>query len=430
MKKHVYRATPIHLVNIARLVELFSGERVVVGVDMAKEDLFAVFMDERRQVHVTVSWKQPQDNLAVLDLLDTLSSAGARVEVAMEPTSTYGDPLRFAVLARGLPVFRVSPKRCHDAAEVFDGVPSRHDAKSAEIIARLHLDDCSEPWPLRTDDERELAAAIRTMVMFDDHVQRNVSRLEAQLARHWPEVTRLLKLKSATLLELLSTFGCPAKVAASETKARELMRRVGRHFLAADKIDDVIISARRSQGMPMLAMERLALIELARDTRRAEKAAKKARQTVEQLSQGLESTSHMGAVIGRATAAVLVSETGDPRQFASPAALVKALGLNLVEISSGKHKGELSISKRGSGMARRYLYLGALRLIAGDGLARAWYRERLRRNGGKKKMGVVAVMRKYARALWHVARGAVFDSSLLFDASKLGFVPADAHQPA
>ena len=122
MKKRVYRAIPIHLVNIPRLVELFSGERVAVGVDMAKEDLFAVFMDERRQVHVTVSWKQSQDTLAVVGLLDTLTEAGARVEVAMEPTGTYGDPLRFALLARGLPVFRISPKRCHDAAEVFDGV--------------------------------------------------------------------------------------------------------------------------------------------------------------------------------------------------------------------------------------------------------------------------------------------------------------------
>ncbi len=430
MKKHAYRAVPIAVVNIPRLVELLGGERVAVGVDMAKKDLFAVFMDERRQEHITVSWKQPQDNLLMLGLLDALTEVEARVEVAMEPTSTYGDPLRFALLARGVPVFRVSPKRCHDAAEVFDGVPSRHDPKSAEIIARLHLGDCSEPWPLRTDEERELGAAIRTMAMFDDQEQRDVGRLEAQLARHWPEVTRLLKLTSATLLEVLSTFGGPADVAASETKARKLMRQVGRHFLTDDKIDDVIRSARRSHGVPMLAQERSALMALARDTRRASKAADRAHKRVEQLSQGRDSTNAMGATVGQVTAAVLVTEAGDPWKFASPAAYVKAYGLNLTEISSGKHKGELSISKRGSGMARRYLFLASLRLIERDGLVRSWYHKRLRRNGGKKKKGVVAVMRKYARALWHVARGAVFDSRLLFDAVKLAWVPADAPELA
>ncbi len=429
MKKRVYRAVPIDVVNVGRLVGELGGAPVAVGVDMAKEDLFAVFMDEHRHVHLTVSWKQPQETPLVMGLLEALGETGARVEVAMEPTSTYGDPLRFALLARGLPVFRVSPKRSHDAAEVYDGVPSWHDRKSAAVLAKLHLDGCSDPWPLRSDGERELAAAIRTMEMFDDQVLRNTGRLEAQLARHWPEVTRLLDLRCATLLELLIAYGGPVDVAASGGKARQLMRQVGGHLLAADKIDAVIAGARGSAGVPMLAEQRVALIELARDTRRAVKSANKARRWVEKLSRGHASTSHMSPVVGQATAAVIVSEVGDPTGFISPAAYLKAQGLNLAERSSGKHKGELKISKRGSGLARRYLFLAALRLIQRDALVRAWYAKRLRRNGGVKLKGVVAVMRKLARALWHVARGRAFDSSLLIDASKLPIVPAQVAQP-
>ncbi len=144
------------------------------------------------------------------------------------------------------------------------------------------------------------------------------------------------------------------------------------------------------------------------------------------MSRALASTSHMRTVVGQATAAVVVSEAGDPTQFTSPAAYLKATGLNLAERSSGKHKGALKISKRGSSLARRYLFLAALRLIQRDPLVRAWYAKRLRRNGGVKLKGVVAVMRKLVRALWHVARGAVFDSALLFDASKLAVAPAAA----
>ncbi len=148
------------------------------GASVARD---AAFIDERRQVCVIVSWKQPQETQLLVRLLEALHEAGARVEVAMEPTGTYGDPLRFALLARGLPVFRVSPKRSHDAAEVYDGVPSWHDRKSAALIAKLHLDGASEPWPLRSDDERGLAAAIRTMGMFDD--QRPTNGLEAPRGR-------------------------------------------------------------------------------------------------------------------------------------------------------------------------------------------------------------------------------------------------------
>ena len=64
----------------------------------------------------------------------------------------------------GFEVFRVNPKRSHDAAEVYDGVPSLHDAKSAAIVAKLHLDAASERWAIRSDQERELDGVVNTAV--------------------------------------------------------------------------------------------------------------------------------------------------------------------------------------------------------------------------------------------------------------------------
>jgi hypothetical protein len=49
----------------------------------------------------------------------------------MESSGTYGDVLRHQLLEQGVPVYRMSGKRTHDAAEVYDRVPSLHDAKSA-----------------------------------------------------------------------------------------------------------------------------------------------------------------------------------------------------------------------------------------------------------------------------------------------------------
>jgi hypothetical protein len=40
--------------------------------------------------------------------------------------------------SEGVAVFMLSPKRVHDAKEVFDGVPSLHDAKSCVVMAQLH----------------------------------------------------------------------------------------------------------------------------------------------------------------------------------------------------------------------------------------------------------------------------------------------------
>ncbi len=53
-----------------------------------------------------------------------------------------------------------------------------------------------------------------------------------------------------------------------------------------------------------------------------------------------------GKVVGVPTACVLWTSTGDPRKYHAAAAYRKAMGLNLVERSSGKYKGRLRISKR------------------------------------------------------------------------------------
>jgi transposase len=61
----------------------------------------------------------------------------AKLKVAMEPTGTYGDAIRFQVEKAGVAVAMAQPKKTFDSREIFDGVPSLHDGKSAVLIARL-----------------------------------------------------------------------------------------------------------------------------------------------------------------------------------------------------------------------------------------------------------------------------------------------------
>jgi hypothetical protein len=63
--------------------------------------------------------------------------------------------------------------------------------------------------------------------------------------------------------------------------------------------------------------------------------------------------------------------------------------------------------------------MAALRLLKDDPVAAAWCRARKGYIAELKIKAVVALMRKLARALWHVARGASFDSSKLFDTRRL-----------
>jgi transposase len=419
MRKHTYKSVKINAVNREKLFEMVQGIAVTVGNDVAKQTHFAALMNDERKVLMTIRWDMPHELATFVGLVSSLP-ASSRV-VVMEPSGSYGDPLRYQLERAGIEVRRVSPKGVHDSTEVYDGVPSSHNGKSAQLIAKLHLDGRSEPWPMGSDDERDLSSLVSTMDRYAQQVQQNENRLEGILARVWPEATRILELTKVSLWKLLIATGGPEGVRKDPREARHVLRISGQHFLTDEKIGALVESARTTTGCPMTDREREELRDLAEDTYSAHKKTLKWKSKVEKRADETPSSRGMSSVVGKATAAVLVSELGDPGNFPNAKAYEKAAGLNLRERSSGTHKGEKTISKRGSSSARRWLYMGVLRLIQKDEVFRAWYVRKVARDGGRfKTLAIVALMRKLIRGLWHAGRGEVFDSTKLFDVRRLG----------
>ena len=419
MKKRVYRSTEITKVNIAQLAEKVKGQKIVFGVDIAKQDNYgALMLEEQKEPVITIKWRHPGRSREMVQVLKNLGAT--KIEVALEPSGTYGDPVRKLFWDEGIEVYRVSAKRSHDAAEVYDGVPSWHDAKSGAVIGKLHMDGASRLWKMEGEYERDLAAVVNTMDMVQQQYQQNANRLEALMARHWPEAEGILKLGGAAFLEVLGKFGSAQEVSRQADEARKVLRKIGGGFLEQEKIEKLIGSAQRTIGLPMTALEAEEAGFLARRTRQMQQELHQAKKRVERQGAQKKSIEDMSAVTGKATAAVLVKGGGDPTEYTSAAQWVKGLGLNLKERSSGKHKGKLKITKRGSGQARRWLYYVVLRLIQKDAVIKAWYGRKVVRDGGVKMKALTAIMRKVAAGLWHVAQGKEFDARKLFDVKRLG----------
>ena len=78
--------------------------------------------------------------------------------------------------------------------------------------------------------------------------------------------------------------------------------------------------------------------------------------------------------IGLITVAGFLAEVGDVRRFESPRQIQKLAGLSLRENSSGKHKGQTTISKRGRSKLRAVLFNAAIPLIATNPEFKALYK--------------------------------------------------------
>ena len=99
----------------------------------------------------------------------------------------------------------------------------------------------------------------------------------------------------------------------------------------------------------------------------------------------------------------MIGEVGDFRQFTTAAEITKLAGLDLFEISSGKHQGRRRISKRGRPLMRKLLYLGAINTVKTNGIMHAPYSRMLER-GMPKIKALIAISRKLLVVMYALAR--------------------------
>jgi transposase len=240
-RKNPYSLVNVNEVSLEVLTRGRPGHRAVVGVDVAKGELVMCVVWPDREFERPWRVKSPgQLSLAVSTLRELNKSCP--VVVAMESSGTYGDAFRQAMDDVGLSVQRVSAKAVKDDSEGFDGVPSNHDGKDAAIIGTLCVNGRSNLWRWNgvggagagkdsaiteatsaksssdesfSDESTQTDQAIRYQVRRLDTGQRIkqifCGKLEAMLARHWPEAGALTNQSGPTMTAALAHWGDPTQ---------------------------------------------------------------------------------------------------------------------------------------------------------------------------------------------------------------------------
>ena len=428
--KRNYRRVKVKDVSPILLIEtaISKGDSgTTVGLDVAKHEIVAVVRWPNGSFERPWSVNNPSEIGLLIALLCQLKETCGSLTIGLESTGTYSEAIRQAMTAASLEVHRLSGKGVSDYKEIFDGVPSQHDGKDAAMIAELTHFGKGTPWPFTLDSESEQAMRHQVLRLeaFRGEANRWIGRLEGVLTKHWPELGNLLDLSGATLLKICMHYANPADLA-SDTNARQQLRSWGRGQLSFVKIDQIIESARTTVGIPIGAGQKLWLQEIAAELRRNLDEVKACEKRLKAIAQANESIAPYVKKVGATTLCTIWSTVGDPRKYCSSGAFLKALGMNLKEMSSGKYHGQLKITKRGPSLARKLLYYWALRAIQHPSL-KQWYFKFQRVGSSKqsntehrKMKGLITMMRKLCKALWYVYRhGLEFDYAKVFPGKPL-----------
>jgi transposase len=421
VSRRAYKRVKVNAVEVDSLLSAAIGKHsAVLGLDIGKDEIVACLRWGMDDYERPWSVCNPVEIRELVELCKKIVNHGVELTIALESTGTYGDCVRLAMTKAGLSIKRIGGKHVSDYAEAFDGVPSQHDGKDAAVIAELCAIGKGVPWPYesRSEELAEIGFHVRRMDVFQGEIVQWSGRLESHLSRHWPELSKLVKPGRISILSLLLKYGGPDLVSTSQSVVDEITSW-SKGQMSQAKACSIVHSAETTLGVPMTSQDKQWLQEICQRILNLKRSMSACDKKLRVLLKKDAFWSRYVDSVSAGTLGVILSAVGDPRQYASAGALVKACGLNLKELSSGQRVGEKAISKRGPSIVRRWLYFWALRSVQREEL-REWYHRfhnqgygvRDRPSKHRKMKGIICLMRKLLRSLWSsVQQGQPFEYS-------------------
>ena len=331
------------------------------------------------------------------------------IVVGFESTGPYMEPLvQFLRGKKGVRVVQVNPMHTKRLKELSGNSPLKTDRKDPKVIADIielgHALTVVIPEGPAAELRRLTQGRERTI----ESRTRLFNQLQCLLAISFPEFLRVMgDVKTASAQHLLRHYPTAQDILTlGEPALAAILRKVSRGKLKEDRARALFEAANESVGVRDGRSSMLLEIGLMLETIEAydlfvERLETEMTRYLEQIPYSRVILSLKG--IGSVTAAGLIGEVGDFTKFRTISEVMKLAGLDLYEVSSGKHRGKLRISKRGRPLMRKLLYLAALSAVRQDGVMHEWYQRALGR-GMKKTKALVAVSRKLLGIMFALVR--------------------------
>ena len=381
---------------------ILNDKTLLVTVDVGKARNFVYCrLSDGRELKVQSFPNNGKGLRAMWNRLETLrfQSGMTEIVVGYEPTGSYSDPLvHFMKDKSVVRLFQVNPMHTSRVKELADNSPGKDDLKDPKVIADIlllgHGLSVVIPEGVRAD-LRQISAARQRSV---EHRRELLCQLEALVFRIFPEFGKIMKdLSSKSSQYLLGHYPLPGDILSlGEEELTHLLHRISRGRLGADRAAALYQGARESGGV--LEGAESIVMEIKKLLGHLELYEADIATYEKQISHLLDQVPEARFIrsipgIGDVIAAGLIGEIADFSSYQKNNELHKLAGLDLYQISSGNHKGQRHISKRGRSALRHYLYMAVLAMIRKGGIMYEVYQHHLKK-GMPKHKAMVPIMRK------------------------------------
>ncbi len=407
--------------KIAQVTE----KTLIIGVDVGSETHYARAFNWRGQEFSKKAFSFGNDlggYLAFAKWLDAYrqSMDAEKIMVGCEPTGHYWFNFARYVKQSSMTLVLVNPYHVKQTKELDDNSPTKNDRKDPKTIAKL-VSEGRYTFPYMPEGiYADLRQAVSSRNRIVKELNALTNRIQRWLQIYFPEFLKVYgKFSAESALLVLETVPYPADILALGAEGvNQIWREHKLRAVGMKRATTLVEAAQKSVGMDGGVCARLDLQLLLEDFRRKQKQLKQITEVLETETRKVPHIEKLLAIkgVGLITAAGFLAEVGDVGRFDSPKQIQKLAGLELKENSSGKHKGQSSISKRGRKNLRKILFQAVLPLIRSNDEFREVYHyyTTRRKNPLKGKQAVVAVGCKLIRVFY-----AILTHGVDYDANRL-----------
>lgn len=331
-----------------------------------------------------------------------------KIVFGYESTGPYAEALVHFLLERGVHVVQVNPMHTKRIKELSGNSPNKTDQKDSKVIA----DIIELGHALTVVIPEGPAAELRRLT----HArQRSIKRytalsnqLQSLIAVIFPEFLQVMKgVTSVSAQYILKHYPTPKQIVAYGLDTLTCtLRKVSRGKLRADRAQALYEAAQSSVGV--IHGQASIVLEICEILAALESSERFTDFLEQEMANHLKEIPYSNSIfsikgIGKVTVAGLIGEVGDFRKFRTLSEIMKLAGMDLYEISSGKHKGNRRISKRGRSLLRKLLYFAALNTVRKGGVMHQRYQIYLAK-GMPKNKALIAIARKLLGIIFALVR--------------------------
>lgn len=386
---------------------------LVLGIDIGKEVQFARAFDYRGiELSKVKSFENTSEGFKGFEeWLKLLAKDYQKnnITVGLEPTGHYWFNLAHFLTDIGARIVLVNPHHVKKTKELDDNSQTKNDRKDPKTIAKLVIQGrYSIPYI-----PEGIYSDLRIAVDMRENLNKNLIKVKNKviqwLDKYFPEFYHVFAdWEGKAALVALKEFPIPQKILS--LGVQEILmtwRKEGNRTGGAKRAIKLIEAAKTSigikNGLNMAEKELAAILE------QYDLYMKQLNQLlveIEQLTLLVPGVKEALTIkgIGIITMAGFIAEVGNLTRFSHPSQIQKLAGLNLIENSSGKHKGKTTISKRGRARLRALLFRAIMPLVTKNEEFKKlheYYTTR-KNNPLKKKQSLILLCCKLIRILYTI----------------------------